>query len=231
MSNKKVVYIHLSNTRKVFFLLVHSRKKSSAETLQEISYPFVTFLVTDLIFKGKHGKFALKIKGTLYMISIEDKIFARIKRKGRGWVMTNRDFTDLANSSSVDWCLYRLKDKKIIRPILRGIYDYPKFSELLQEELVPELGAVAQAIARKNQWHIQISGSAALNFLGLSTQIPMRTVYFSDGPNRNFEIGERILQFKHILLKANFPHLKVKSLFKHCVNSEKIMSLEKSLKQ
>lgn len=135
------------------------------------------------------------------MISIEDKIFVRIKRKGRGWVMTNRDFTDLANSSSVDWCLYRLKDKKVIRPILRGIYDYPKFSELLQEELVPELGAVAQALARKNQWHIQISGSAALNFLGLSTQIPMRTVYFSDGPNRDFKIGERILQFKHILLK------------------------------
>lgn len=135
------------------------------------------------------------------MISIEDKIFARIKRKGRGWVMTNRDFTDLANSSSVDWCLYRLKNKNAIRPILRGIYDYPKFSELLQEELAPDLDAVAQAIARKNQWHIQISGSAALNFLGLSTQIPMRTVYFTDGPNRNFKIGERILQFKHISLK------------------------------
>ncbi len=145
----------------------------------------------------------MKIKGTLYMISIEDKILARIKRKGRGWVMTNRDFRDLANSSSVDWCLHRLLGKKIIRRILRGIYDYPKFSELLQEELVPEITAVAQAIARKNQWHIQISGSAALNFLGLSTQIPTRTIYFSDGPNRSFTVGERILQFKHILLKES----------------------------
>ena len=135
------------------------------------------------------------------MKSIEDKILARIIRTGRGFVMTNRDFWDIAKSASVDWCLYRLKDKKIIRPIIRGIYDYPKFSELLQEELAPDLGAVAQAIARKNQWHIQISGSAALNLLGLSTQIPVKTVYYSDGPTRNFMIGDRKLQFKHILLR------------------------------
>ena len=135
------------------------------------------------------------------MKSIEDKILARIIRTGRGFVMTNRDFWDIAKSASVDWCLYRLKDKKVIRPIIRGIYDYPKFSELLQEELAPDLGAVAQAIARKNQWHIQISGSAALNLLGLSTQIPVKTVYYSDGPTRNFMIGNRKLQFKHILLR------------------------------
>lgn len=135
------------------------------------------------------------------MKSIEDKILARIIRTGRGFVMTNRDFWDIAKSASVDWCLYRLKDKKVIRPIIRGIYDYPKFSELLQEELAPDLGAVAQAIARKNQWHIQISGSAALNLLGLSTQIPLKTVYYSDGPTRNFMIGDRKLQFKHLLLR------------------------------
>ncbi|MBO4631411.1 MAG: hypothetical protein J5858_05765 [Lentisphaeria bacterium] len=135
------------------------------------------------------------------MKSIEDKIFARIIRHGRGSVITNRDFWDIATPASVDWCLYRLKDKKIIRPIIRGIYDYPKFSELLQEELAPDLEAVAQAIARKNQWHIQISGSAALNLLGLSTQIPLKTVYYSDGPTRNFMIGDRKLQFKHLLLR------------------------------
>lgn len=135
------------------------------------------------------------------MKSIEDKIVARIIRNGRGFVMTNRDFWDIATPASVDWCLFRLKDKKVIRPIIRGIYDYPKFSELLQEELAPDLGAVAQAIARKNQWHIQISGSAALNLLGLSTQIPVKTVYYSDGPTRNFMIGNRKLQFKHILLR------------------------------
>ena len=37
------------------------------------------------------------------MISIEDKIHARIKRHKRGWAMTNRDFIDLATAATVDW--------------------------------------------------------------------------------------------------------------------------------
>ncbi len=135
------------------------------------------------------------------MISVEDKIVARIKRWGRGCVITNRDFLDLAKAATVDWSLYRLKDKKIIRSVIRGIYYYPQYSDFLQEELAPSLENVAQAIARKNQWHIQISGDAALNFLGVSTQIPMKTVYFSDGPSRTFNVDGRILEFKHILLR------------------------------
>lgn len=132
------------------------------------------------------------------MISIEDKILARIKRNGRSWAFTNRDFIDLASPSTLDWSLYRLKDKKEIRSLLRGIYDYPGYSKLLQEELPPDLVSVANAIARKFQWHIQISGDTALNYLGLSTQVPMRTIYYSDGPNRTYSILGRSIEFKHI---------------------------------
>ena len=135
------------------------------------------------------------------MISVEDKIYTRIIRKGRGWVMVNRDFFDLAKSATVDGSLFKLKQKGVIRPVLRGVYDYPEYSALLQENLAPDINGVARAIARKNQWHIQISGSAALNYLGLSTQIPMGTVFYSDGPCRVFMIGERKLQFKHKVLK------------------------------
>ena len=67
------------------------------------------------------------------MVSVEDKIYARIVRKGRGWVMVNRDFLDLAKSATVDWSLFKLKEKGVIRPVLRGVYDYPIYSTLLQE--------------------------------------------------------------------------------------------------
>jgi len=132
------------------------------------------------------------------MISIEDKILARIKRNGQSWAFTNRDFIDLASPSTLDWSLYRLKDKKQIRSLLRGIYDYPGYSKLLLEALPPDLVSVANAIARKFQWHIQISGDTALNYLGLCTQVPMRTIYYSDGPNRTYSILGRSIEFKHI---------------------------------
>ena len=143
------------------------------------------------------------------MVSIEDKILTRIKSHGRGWVMTNSDFGDIAQSATIDWSLYRLKDKKIIRPLMRGIYDYPHFSEFLQEELAPDMEMVARAIARKFRWNILISGNTALNYLGLSTQIQMRLIYFSDGPNRQYKIAGRTLEFKHISFKeARFSNTK-----------------------
>lgn len=162
-----------------------------------------------MIFKGEYAILPLKIEGNIYMLSVEDKILARIKSHGRGWTMTNSDFGDLAKTATIDWSLYRLKDKKIIRPLLRGIYDYPRFSELLKEEMAPDMEMVARAIARKFQWNILISGNAALNYLGLSTQVPMRLTYFSDGPTRQYEIGSRTIEFKHISLKeARFANSK-----------------------
>lgn len=137
------------------------------------------------------------------MISIEDKILKRIRGKRCGWVMTNRDFWDLSNPSTVDWSLFQLKQKGLIQPLLRGIYYYPQESALLQEVLAPDLYKVAQAIARKHQWRIQISGDAALNFLGLSTQVPMALTFYSDGPSRTYDIGGRQLHFKRMSLKES----------------------------
>ena len=63
------------------------------------------------------------------MISIEDKILARIKRNGQSWAFTNRDFIDLAIRSTRDKSLYRLG-----KTLLRDIYDYPS-SAMAKETL------------------------------------------------------------------------------------------------
>ena len=87
--------------------------------------------------------------------------------------------------------------------MLSGIFDYPIYSELLHEQLAPDIDAVAQAIARKNLWHIQISGAAALNYLGLSTQVPGRYVYLSDARGREYQVMNRIIEFKSASLKQS----------------------------
>ena len=46
----------------------------------------------------------------------------------------------------------------------------------------PDIDQVATAMARKFRWRIQPGGAPALNYLGLSTQVPARAVYLSDGP-------------------------------------------------
>lgn len=130
-----------------------------------------------------------------------NKIYAAIRAKGRGAVFSNTDFYHLANRKTVTWCIFSLRERGIIRTLLPGIFDYPIYSELLQEQLAPDIDLVAQAIARKNQWHIQITGDAALNYLGLSTQVPGRYVYLSDAQSREYQIMNRTLEFKRAPLK------------------------------
>ena len=45
-------------------------------------------------------------------------------------------------------------------------------------------------------------GTWAANLLGLSTQVPSKIVYLTDGPNKEVPIGRRTIQFKHARPKA-----------------------------
>jgi predicted transcriptional regulator of viral defense system len=117
------------------------------------------------------------------MQTIENKIIYRIYGHGRGWSFSANDFTAEFKRSSIDWVLSNLTESGKVRRIYRGIYDHPKYSELLKQNLSPDYDQVAQAFARKFNWRIQPTGDAALNLLGLSTQVLSRPVYLSDGPS------------------------------------------------
>lgn len=134
-------------------------------------------------------------------LSTENKIYAAINRKGRGCVITNSDFYHIISRGTINRCMSNLRERGIIRQLLVGIYDYPVYSEFLHEYLAPDIDLVAQAIARKNQWHIQITGATALNYLGLSTQVPGRYVYLSDAQSREYQVMNRTLEFKRAPLK------------------------------
>lgn len=101
----------------------------------------------------------------------------------------------------MDSALHRLTARGEVRRVIRGIYDYPRFSKLLEQQVSPDIDQVARAIARKFRWRIQPSGATAMNLLGLSTQVPGRVVYLSDGPDRSYKIGNTTLAFEHTALK------------------------------
>lgn len=141
------------------------------------------------------------------MQSIDNKILSRIYGRGRGWAFFAKDFSSDFGSANIDKALSALTKQGKIRRICRGMYDYPKYSEFLGQTLSPDFDQVAQAFARKFNWRIQPTGDAALNLLGLSTQVPGKYVYLSDGPNRTYGIGSYKLEFKKTALKeVGFKH-------------------------
>ncbi|MEX1201412.1 MAG: DUF6088 family protein [Methylophaga sp.] len=135
------------------------------------------------------------------MKRIVDSMFYFISGHGRGWAFSSSDLLDRFSRQQADNALSELVKQGKIRRVARGVYDYPAYSDLLQKPLSPDMDMVARAYARKNNWRIEISGEAALNLLGLSTQVPGLYVYLSDGPSREYDILGQTLAFKKSNLK------------------------------
>lgn len=153
------------------------------------------------------------------MQAVEQKILFRICRHGRGWAFTKTDFVTDFGEANIHQALSTLAREGRIRRVCRGVYDYPRLSELLGQPMSPEIDQVAQALARKFNWWIQPSGDAALNLLGLSTQVPGRWVYLSDGPNREFQIGTVTLAFRKSALKEAGFRLRESALLVHALKA------------
>lgn len=130
-----------------------------------------------------------------------NKILSRIYGRGRGWAFTKTDFVAEFGEENIHQVLSRLARTGTIRRVCQGVYDYPRYSDLLKRRLSPDLDQVAHALARKFNWRIQPSGDAVLNLLGLSTQVPGRWIYLSDGPSREYEVDGRTLAFKKAPLR------------------------------
>lgn len=169
--------------------------------------------------------------------SVKYKVLRRIQAKGRGAVFTSKYFLDLGSRTSVDQALSRLSREKKIRRFKPGLYDYPRINPKLGGILAPEYDKVAHAVARKTGSLIQPSGALAANMLGLTTQVPSKKVYLTNGPSRTIRIGNQRLVFRHTAPKemaaSGKPSSLVLQALRHLgrkgVNGEIIERLRSSL--
>ena len=125
------------------------------------------------------------------------EIRARILAAEDGAVFVAPDFADIADTATIRQGLKRLSQSGIIRRIIRGVYEKPKYSKLLDEYVAADPDAVAKALARSYHWTIAPCGNTALNLLGLSTQVTAVWSYISDGPYKTYEWNSTKLEFKH----------------------------------
>ena len=125
------------------------------------------------------------------------KVRERILKAKDGTVFTTSDFADIADTASIRQSLKRLVESGMIRRVIRGIFEKPKYSKLLNEFVAPDPDAVAKALARSYHWTIVPCGNTALNMLGLSTQVTAVWSYISDGPYKDYHWNTTKIEFKH----------------------------------
>ena len=145
------------------------------------------------------------------------RILARIRRKGAGAVFTPKDFLDFAGRDAVDQALTRLVRGGTLHRIGRGLYHLPRSNRRLGITVPPDPDTVAQAIGRQTGSRVVPSPATVANRLGLSTQIPAKPVYMTDGQSRRVRVGNQTFFLKHVAAKRLPDHDRASSLAIHAI--------------
>lgn len=147
---------------------------------------------------------------------VENNVVEKLKSLQKGSILFADDFLDLGNPESINKALFRIKEKDILIRLAHGIYLYPKKDKDLGV-LYPSAEEIAIAIAKRDRARIIPTGIQALNKLGLSTQIPLKVVFLTDGAARSIKIGKRTITFKktspkNLLAKGEISGLAIQAL-------------------
>lgn len=110
------------------------------------------------------------------MSSITDQI-ETIMSENQGRIFSINDFYGLGTKDTIKSILYRLTEEGRITRLIDGLYTELKYSKVLKEYSYPDANAIAEKIADKFSWTIAPTGDTALNYVGLSTQVPNEYIY------------------------------------------------------
>lgn len=119
---------------------------------------------------------------------IADKILRRLRAR-KGEAVPTSDFVDLGSRPAVRQALSRLVRQGTIRRVRRGLYELPRMGKLLNEPRVQSPDELVRAWASKNDLRVVPSGAQAANLLGLSTQVPAKLTYYTNGRTRTLTLG------------------------------------------
>jgi hypothetical protein len=129
------------------------------------------------------------------MKSIQTMIWNNLQLGSPNKIIFPIDFASLGSDEGVRQGLARLVKAGLLMRLAQGIYFYPsKDPELGITH--PPIEVIAEAIALRDNARIIPTGIQALNRLGLSTQLPLKALYMTDGSPRTLKIGNRTIDFQ-----------------------------------
>ena len=131
-------------------------------------------------------------------MSIENKIRNQIKGDEAGALYFISDFAEHGNDVFISRVLSECVNDGLLLRIANGIYCKP--IETRFGPLFPSVEELVKAIARRDNAQILPTGETAQNQLGLSTQVPMNSVYLTSGSARKL-----VLRGRTVTLKRSVP--------------------------
>ena len=129
------------------------------------------------------------------MSSLPGRITKHVAGLPEGALLHPKGLLHLGNRAAIDQALSRLARTGHLLRVCQGIYARP-----IQTRFGSRPPAVEKIIASLSaMWGETIvpSGGAAANVLGLTTQVPVRSVYLTSGPSRWLQLGKLTVELRH----------------------------------
>ncbi|WP_341485629.1 DUF6088 family protein [Thioclava sp. GXIMD4215] len=129
------------------------------------------------------------------MERLSEQIMTHAARLSEGTPLAAKGLLHLGKRAAVDQALSRLAERGQLLRAGRGVYLRPVQTRFGTRG--PSVEQAVEALAQQRGEVIVPSGIAAANALGLTTQVPVRTVYLTSGRSRTLRIGQQAVELRH----------------------------------
>lgn len=126
-----------------------------------------------------------------------EAIREHIKQVPRGEPVMASSLRGIASYANTRQALSRMVKAGEITRVARGIFVRPKEIAYLGK-VMPESKKIAETIARSTGETIATHGAEAARLLHLSTQMPVKSIFYTTGHTRHIKVGNLEIILKHI---------------------------------
>ena len=129
------------------------------------------------------------------MSSLPQIIEKRASDLPEGALLHPKALLHLGNRAAIDQALSRLARSGRLLRVSQGVYARPVETRFGSRP--PAIDKVVASLSALWGETITPSGGAEANALGLTTQVPARSIYLTSGPNRQLKFGRVTVELRH----------------------------------
>lgn len=129
------------------------------------------------------------------MERLTDQIMAHVEGLPADAGVSAKALLHLGNRAAVDQALSRLARRDRLVRAGRGLFLLPVEGRFGKR--APTIEETVRAIAVQSGEVIVASGAVAANRFGLTTQVPVRSIYLTSGRSRTIVVGSQALELRH----------------------------------
>lgn len=127
---------------------------------------------------------------------LAEQIMHHARTLPEGEPLYAKQLLGLGSRAGVDQALSRLARTGALLRVGRGLYVRPIESRFGTR--APETEKLVEAIAGARGETVASHGAAAANALGLTTQVPTRSIYLTSGRSRTLTLGKLKVELQHV---------------------------------